>query len=266
MPSFNEITPDQLARLLGTPGAPVIIDLRTDEDFAADPFVIPTAIRLAFDDHQAILAATTGKPSVLLCQKGKKLSHGAAARVRAAGQRADVLEGGMYAWRDAQPDWRIPAHTLPGTNLWVTRHRPKIDRIACPWLIRRFIDPAAEFLFVPPAEVAAVAERFGAIAFDTPDAAFSHIGENCSFETLAQHFCLTSPSLAHLGRLVRAADTNRNDAMPEAAGLLAISVGLSRLFTNDAQQLDAGLTVYDALYRWARDGRGETHDWPGPAT
>ena len=140
--------------------------------------------------------------------------------------------------------------------------RPKIDRIACPWLIRRFIDPKAVFLFVAPPEVAMVAERFNATAFDIEDTFWSHRGETCTFDTMIAEYELKSAALDTVARIVRGADTARPDLAPEAAGLLAISLGLSRIHQNDLEQLEAGMAVYDALYAWARDGQGETHNWP----
>jgi hypothetical protein len=152
--------------------------------------------------------------------------------------------------------------SLAASNLWVTRHRPKIDRIACPWLIRRFVDPSARFLFVAPAEVAEVALRFNATPFDIEGCAFSHRGALCSFDTMLDIFGLHTEALDRLALVVRAADTDRHDLSPQAAGLLAISVGLSRQYRDDLEQLEAGMALYDALYRWARDGHDEGHDWP----
>jgi hypothetical protein len=172
-----------------------------------------------------------------------------------------VLEGGTLAWAEAGLPM-VPLAALPPGPLWVTRHRPKIDRIACPWLIRRFVDPAASFLFVAPAEVQAVADRFSATPFDIDGVHWSHRGERCTFDTMIQEFGLSTPALDRLATVVRAADTDRHDLAPQAAGLLAVSVGLSRLFRDDLQQLDAGMNLYDALYRWARDGHDEGHDWP----
>lgn len=145
---------------------------------------------------------------------------------------------------------------------WITRERPKIDRIACPWLIRRFVDPAAEFLFVVPAEVTAVADRFTATPFDIERVPFSHRGDRCSFDAMLDDFHLHTEPLDRLALVVRAADTDRHDLSPQAAGLLAISVGLSRQHRDDLAQIEAGMAVYDALYRWARDGYEEGHDWP----
>jgi hypothetical protein len=146
--------------------------------------------------------------------------------------------------------------------VWVTRSRPKIDRIACAWLIRRFVDPAAVFLFVAPAEVRAVAERFNGAPFDVEGVFWSHRGERCTFDTMLDELGLRTEPLAKLSTMVRAGDTARLDLAPEAAGLLAASLGLSRMYLDDLEQLEAAMTLYDAFYRWARDASDETHDWP----
>ena len=150
-----------------------------------------------------------------------------------------------------------------GRRLMETRARPKVDRIACPWLIRRFVDPSAVFLFVPPAEVQGVAERFGATAFDVegPGMVWSHRGDQCTFDVMVEVFGLaTLPALARLAPIVRGADTARPELAPEAAGPVALSLGLSRMFADDLEQLEAGMLIYDALYRWCRDAADETHD------
>ena len=262
MPAPNEMTVPQLGRLIGMPDCPVIVDLCIDADFTEDPYLIPTAFRHPFIDLPGLVERLRGSPAVVYCQKGKKLSQGASSWLRAEGIDAEYLQGGMYAWREAKDTMRVPANALPEHGLWVTRHRPKIDRIACPWLIRRFVDPAARFLFVAPAEVEPVAEKFGAIPFDMEGVHFSHRGERCSFDAMIEEFTLTSPALDRLALVVRAADTNRHDLHPAAAGLLAVSVGLSRQYRDDHDQLQAGLALYDALYRWARDGHEEGHGWP----
>lgn len=257
MPGPNTISPAQLARLIGTPDCPVILDVRLPEDAALDPRLIPTARRCG---HQEV-SAPVGARVVVTCQRGKKLSEGAAAVLRAQGVRAEVLEGGHVAWvAEGLP--MVPEALLPGTALWVTRHRPKIDRIACPWLIRRFINPAAQFLFVAPSEVAAVASHFNATPFDIEGVTYSHRGEGCSFDALLDDFALHSPALDRLALVIRGADTDRHDLAPQAAGLLALSVGLSRQYRDDLEQLEAAMPLYDALYRWARDGFDEGHDWP----
>ena len=261
MPGPNHITPAQLIRLIGTPDAPAIIDVRIPDDFAAHPCLIPTSIRHPHKDVDALAKTYLGQRVVVACQRGHKVSEGAAALLRTHGIAAESLEGGTEAWVAASLPM-VPAKALPATNLWVTRHRPKIDRIACPWLIRRFVDPTARFLFVSPSEVADVAARFDATPFDIDGVFWSHRGDTCTFDTLIAEFGLSTPALDRLATVVRGADTDRHDLAPQAAGLLAISVGLSRMYRDDLQQLEAGMTVYDALYRWARDGFDEGHDWP----
>ena len=144
---------------------------------------------------------------------------------------------------------------------WVTRARPKIDRIACPWLIRRFIDPAAEFHFVPAPDVLAQAAARDAIPFDVEGAELSHDGPRCTFDVLLRKYSLTDPALAELAVIVRGADTDRLDLAPQAAGLLAISLGLSHNYVDDHEQLVQGMIIYDALYSWSAHVRGEQHTW-----
>ncbi len=263
MPQPNAITPAQLLRLIGTPDCPVIVDISIDPDFAEDPYLIPGSFRHPHTDIPGLIRRLDGRAAVITCQQGIKLSQGLTAWLRGDGIQAEFLAGGMYGWRDHPGMLRIPAAAIPdpvaGSTLWVTRHRPKIDRIACPWLIRRFVDPGARFLFVSPAEVDGVAARYGATLFDVDGADLSHSGESCTFDAMLDRFQLRCPALDCLATVIRGADTNRHDLDPAAAGLLAISVGLSRMMKDDQKQLDAGLTIYDALYRWARDGRGETH-------
>lgn len=266
MAAPNEMTVPQLLRLIGLPDAPVIVDISIDPDFADEPFLIPGAVRLPHTDLAGIKQRIAGRASLIICQKGVKLSQGMAARLRSDGLAAEYLRGGNYGWRDHDGAPRIPAAAIPpqidAATLWVTRHRPKIDRIACPWLIRRFVDAQARFLFVSPAEVAGVAERYGATPFDIEGVFWSHRGDRCTSDTMLEAFGLQTPALLRLADVVRAADTNRHDLAPEAAGLLALSVGLSRQYRSDEAQLEAGMALYDALYSWARDGQDEGHDWP----
>ena len=144
---------------------------------------------------------------------------------------------------------------------WITRERPKVDRVACPWLIARFIDDAPEFLFVPPADVRRVAEETGAVPYDVAGVELTHDGERCSFDAFIARYGLDDPALAELATIVRAADTARPELAPQAAGLLAISLGLSHNFRDDHEQLRHGFVLYDALYAWCRHVRGETHAW-----
>lgn len=261
MPTLNRMTPAQLFRLVGSADSPSLIDVRTAEDVAADPYLIPAATRCPYDQIGRAVPLRAGDRAVVICARGLKLSEGAAAMLRHNGVSAEVLDGGMERWR-AERLPCVPIHLIPANGLWVTRHRPKIDRIACAWLIRRFVDRSARFLFVTPSEVMGVADRFDATPFDVEGVFWTHRGAECSFDTMVQEFGLRSEAMDGLATVVRAADTDRHDLSPQAAGLLAVSVGLSRLFKDDLKQLEAGLTLYDALYRWARDGADEGHDWP----
>lgn len=268
MAAYNAITPQALLKRLGAHDAPFVIDVRLDEDVAPHPRSVPTSFREAHDRIADVADRVRGAGAVVVCEGGLKLSQGAAAILRGVGVSAEYLEGGMAAWRrlgaPSVPEVAIPRRDRDGATVWVTRHRPKIDRIACPWLIRRFVDRDARFLFVAPSEVEAVAARFDATPFDVEGVFWSHRDERCTFDVMCEEFGLETDALARLARVVRAADTNRHDLAPEAAGLLAISVGLSRLHRDDLAQLDAGLALYDALYRWARDAHDEVHGWPNP--
>lgn len=268
MPGPNMIAPDKFARLIGTPSAPALIDVRTQTAFAADPHLIPGARQRDAASVGQWGASFAGKPAVVACAGGHELSQGVAAWLRQEGCVAEVLDGGHEGWRAAGlprvPEARLPRRDLAGRTVWVTRARPKVDRIACPWLIRRFVDPEARFLFVAPSEVLAVADKFDAAPFDvSADGVFwSHRRDLCTFDVMIDELELGSvPGLGHLATIVRGADTDRVDLAPQAAGLLAVSLGLSRMYSDDIEQLDAGMLVYDALYRWCRDAVDETHDW-----
>ncbi|UVK55155.1 chromate resistance protein [Mesorhizobium sp. AR02] len=266
MPSTTAITVSQLSRLVGLPGAPAIVDVRIDEDFDADPRLLPAASRRDFKTVSTWAPDFAGKPVVVVCQKGRKLSQGVAAWLRHEGIPAETLEGGFEAWRDANGllvrTEKLPPCDEKGRTVWVTRTRPKVDRIACPWLIRRFVDPRAVFLFVETAEVPAVADRFQAVPFDIDNVFWSHRGERCTFDTMIEEFGLESEALDRLAVIVRAADTANLDLVPQAAGFLAASLGLSRMFRDDLEQLEAGMLLYDAFFRWCRDATEETHNWP----
>jgi len=149
---------------------------------------------------------------------------------------------------------------------WITRERPKIDRIACPWLVTRFIDPEPEFLYVPARDVLRIAEAEGAIPYDIPDVELSHVGELCSFDAFLGKYQLDEPGLRQLAVIVRGADTSRLDLAPQCAGLYALSLGLSRNFADDHEMLQHGMVVYDALYAWCRDLKDEAHRWPPQMT
>jgi rhodanese-related sulfurtransferase len=270
MSSFSSISADKLWRLVGVPHGPVLVDVRSNGDFAADSRFIPGAARCPSETASTWAPKFAGRSVVVICESGRGESEGVAGWLRNAGvASAEVLAGGHAAWRQAGlsliPEGKLPRRDSQGRTVWVTRSRPKIDRIACPWLIRRFVDPTAVFLFVAPAEVLSVAERFNAAPFDTEGAFWSHRGERCTFDTILDELGLQTPALAKLAAIVRAADTDRLDLAPEAAGLLAASLGLSRMHSDDLEQLAAGMALYDAFYRWARDASDETHDWPTSA-
>lgn len=145
---------------------------------------------------------------------------------------------------------------------WVTRERPKIDRIACPWLIDRFIDREPEFLYVPSDKVLEAAEQTGATPYDIPGVELSHVGGKCSFDAFLERYDLRDPALVRLALIVRGADTSRLDLTPQSAGLFAISLGLSAVFADDHEMLRHGMVMYDALYAWCKSLQGETHNWP----
>lgn len=267
MPSPNEISVAQLSRRVGMPDQPAIVDVCIDDDFNIDPTLIPASFRHPFKKIADLAPALQGRKTVIVCHRGLKLSQGAAARLRAEGISAEFLQGGIVAWRQAELPCisaaAIPNKLSDGSTLWVTRQRPKIDRIACPWLIRRFVDPKAKFLFVAPSEILAIADRFQATAFDCEGAEFSHTGSSCSFDQMLNHFQLSFPALQRVADIVRAADLGQLSSSPEAPGLLAISLGLSRMYRDDIDQLNNGMMIYDALYRWARDAKSETHTAAG---
>jgi rhodanese-related sulfurtransferase len=249
-----------LFRLVGTLACPTILDVRE----AADGLV-PASRPVAAEDIESWVADMEGA-AVVLCHHGGSRSAGVAALLRAKGVQAEILEGGFDAWTSADLPLvdasMLPKRDANGRTTWVTRARPKVDRIACPWLIRRFVDPRAVFLFVAPSEVEAVAEQFDAAPFDYEGVLWSHRGEQCTFDTMVEELGLSSfEALQRLAPIVRGADTARPDLAPEAAGLVAASLGLSRMYSDDLEQLEAGMVLYDALYRWCRDATDETHDW-----
>ncbi|MCB2135932.1 MAG: chromate resistance protein [Rhodobacteraceae bacterium] len=270
MPAPDAISCDKLAKLVGTARCPIILDNRRDPIRAADPRAIPGSRPVPEADMtpaalDRLVAAMDG-PVVVACAEGHGRSQGLAALLRSRGVAAEYLEGGIAAWRAAglplfNPE-KITCRDTQGRSVWVTRSRPKVDRIACPWLIRRFVDPRAVFLFVAPAEVANVATLFGAMPFDVEDAFWSHRDPLCTFDVMIAEFGLGTAPLERLATIIRGADTGRPDLAAEAPGLLAASLGLSRIYSDDLAQLDAGMALYDAFYRWCRDATGETHNWP----
>ena len=270
MSAPDSIPTDKLAKLIGTSRCPTLFDVRAESARSADRRLVPSARTLgdAEISHEALmrLTAALSGPVVVICAEGHQRSQGVAALLRSEGVRAEYLEGGQAAWLAAGlplvDHGKITVRDGEGRSVWVTRSRPKIDRIACPWLIRRFVDPRAIFLYVAPAKVVGVADLFGAMPYDIEEVFWSHRGERCTFDTMLDEFGLSTPALDRLTTIVRGADTARLDLAPEAAGLLAASLGLSRMYAEDLEQLEAGMALYDALYRWARDATDETHNWP----
>lgn len=241
---------------------PLVIDVRRTAAFRTAVDMIRGALRR---DPATVSSWAKQLPRaervVVYCVHGHEVSQNVAKALRAMGISAVYLEGGL------DDGWKAGAGELmgkpkEGSTRWVTRERPKIDRIACPWLIARFVDPDAEFLYVLPKEVLATAREKEAIPYDVPDVAFSHDGELCSFDAFLRIYRLTGdPALNQLAVIVRGADTARLDLAPQAAGLAAMSLGLSRNFQDDHEMLKHGMVMYDALYAWCREGQDETHTW-----
>ena len=232
---------------------PLVIDVRRRAAFLSATDTAAGALRR---DPDTVSAWTKSLPAssmvVVYCVHGHEVSQNVAKALRESGVSAHYLEGGLEeGWKAGGGGLdRKPASA---STRWVTRERPKIDRIACPWLIARFIDRDAEFLYVPAADVRETARTADAVPYDIPDVAFSHEGPLCSFDALLRHYRLVDPALQQLAVIVRGADTAELGLAPEAPGLLALSLGLSRLFPNDAEMLQHGMVVYDALYAWCRE-------------
>jgi rhodanese-related sulfurtransferase len=244
-----------LRQSLASGQPPLVIDVRKGPAFLDAPDLVRGALR-----RDPLRVAEWGKtlPAkadvVVYCVHGHEVSQGAAT---ALGAR--FLEGGIEAWREA--GGALFAKPKGASSRWVTRERPKIDRIACPWLVKRFIDPDAEFLYVPTPEVKRTAAEREAVPYDIPDVEFTHDGELCSFDAFVGRYGLKDPALAELALIVRGADTGRLDLAPQCAGLAALSLGLSRLFADDHEMLAHGIVMYDALYRWCKEGKQEIHTW-----
>ena len=255
------ISPQELYAAIGTASAPVLIDVRRDDAFAADERMLVSARRWPPEQiGQWGHNLTGGRPVVVYCAHGHEVSQRAATVLRGAGIDARYLEAGITGWAELGLPLRKKVADASGS--WVTRERPKIDRIACPWLIRRFIDPEASFLYVPTERVFDVAATTGATAYDIPGSEpFSHDGELCSFDAFLRVYDIRDPALDTLAVIVRGADTARLDLAPQAAGLAALSLGLSANFPNDHAMLEHGLVMYDAFYAWCRSCQGEIHNW-----
>jgi rhodanese-related sulfurtransferase len=254
-----------LARTLGSANHPLVIDVRREPAFQASSDLLCSALRRPPETvthwHAEVANA---RQVVTVCVHGHDVSQNAAAFLRERGHDARHLVDGIEGWLEAGLPSLRKTELYDGTQAtrWVTRARPKIDRIACPWLIKRFIDPRATFHYVAADDVLAAAERLDAIPFDIPGVGFSHRGERCSFDSMIEDFALKDSALLRLADVIRGADTSRLDLTAQSAGLYAISLGLGDLIQDDHVLLQTGMTLYDALYRWQRDLGAETHAWP----
>jgi rhodanese-related sulfurtransferase len=258
------ITPSDLARFAGTAKAPLMIDVRVEQTFKTANDMIAGAIRRLPDDvEQWHGDLSERKPAVVYCVHGHEVSQGVALALESKGIEASYLAGGIAAWVEHKlPVRRKREGEKYQPSTWVTRERPKIDRIACPWLIRRFIDPTAAFLYVPADRVLAIAKESGATPYDVAAVEFRHEGDHCSFDTFLRIYGIADPALEYLAAIVRGADTSRHDLTPQCGGLFAISLGLSVNFPDDHAMLEQGMVIYDALYTWCRSLQAETHNWP----
>ena len=257
------ISPEDLyAEMRKFPG-PQVIDVRRAEPYAAAATSLPGALRR--DPDPTSIAAWAGalephRDVVVACVYGHNVGETTAAALAARGLNARYLAGGIAEWANLGLPL-APKPTKP--SVWVTRERPKVDRVACPWLLRRFVDPDARILYVAPADVTAVAAETGGTAFDIPGAPYTHHGENCSFDAFVQRHRPNDPALARLATIVRGADTERPDLHPASGGLFASALGMSALFGNDDRAtLRHAMVLYDALYLWCRDAQQEAHRWP----
>jgi len=269
--SFS-ITPHDLWTLIGTVDAPHIIDVRKRAVHDAAPGLLPTTTWPDIADiAQWMPTLDRARPVVFACRHGHQMSQTATAYLCAEGFDARVLAGGYAAWVESKLQLvaksALDRFAPKRPSVWVTRRRPKIDRVACPWLIRRFIDAQARILYVDPDQVAGVAKESGAIPFDIEGVEISHDGPRCSFDTMLKLFGLESePSLARLALIIRGADTAQPGLASEAAGLHAVSLGLSALAGDDDHgMLRHGFMVYDALFAWLRFAAAERHNWPAKA-
>ena len=239
---------------------PIIVDVRKPAAYLESTQMIGGALRR---DPARVDAWARSLPAassvVVYCVHGREVSQNAAKALAAHGLAARYLEGGLEGWKEA--GGAIDEKPRGASTRWVTRERPKIDRIACPWLIARFIDPDAEFVYVPAKTVLAAAKERDAIPYDIPDVHFSHAGDHCSFDAFLKHYRLHDPALAELALIVRGADTAHLELAAQAPGLAAISLGLSRNFADDHEMLKHGMVMYDALYTWCKQGKDEVHTW-----
>lgn len=280
--SAISISPQEFNTRVGRPDAPLVLDVRRQPRFDESTRLLACAQRCLPEEVAALAKSMPAREVVVYCVYGHNVSEEAVTTLQAADWPAKALAGGIEGGQEGvdndqsianfrafppitfvkRPDWGV---TSAQASRWITRECPKIDRIACPWLIRRFIDARAEFFYVPTESVLVQAKDLGAVPYDIPGAPVSHVGELCSFDALLDGFDLHVSALDLLATIVRGADTDRLDLAPQSAGLLAFSLGLSRLYAaHDHAMLEAAMPMYDALYAWCCDrvaARDETHNW-----
>jgi rhodanese-related sulfurtransferase len=259
------ITPAELNARIGTADAPLLVDCRRRAALEDSGRVIAgSQWRSAINTQQWIGAIPADTEVVAYCVHGHNVSQLAASLARAAGRCVRTLRGGLDALVDIAGTTialQASIHLDAMPSRWVTRERPVVDRMACPWLIKRFIDPRAQILYLEPEQVVPIADELGAIPFDVPDVNFSHRDEYCSFDAFLREFEVADPALKRVAQVVRGADTNRHDIAPEAAGLLALSLGIRHQHISDQAALDHAMPIYDALYAWAKHCHGQSHRW-----
>jgi len=249
------ISPPDLAGIIGTAAAPIVVDVRSTTELAIIDRLIPGSIHRPQSDVERDVEhlrrqLPAERPIVVCDLSGSQTSRTVVEALRQSGIDARYLTDGFVGWRDRG----LPTRRNVGAPLdkWVTREHPKIDRIACPWLISRFVNPLGEFIYVPPDNVLTVAKQSGAIPYDIKGVEFGHVGDRCSFDAIMRILDIQDRALDHLATIVRGADTSRGDLAPQCEGLLAISYGLSANFPNDHEMLRHGMVIYDALYTWCR--------------
>jgi rhodanese-related sulfurtransferase len=258
---MNAISFSELRSSLDEREGPIVLDVRRRPAYRDAGETLAGALRRdpeAVGDWMKTLPSASSV--VVYCVRGHEVSQGVAKALDAHGIRARYLEGGIEAWK--AKDGSLDRKPAGGETRWVTRERPKIDRIACPWLIARFVDRDAEFLYVPTKRVRETAQARDAVPYDVPDVHFTHEGDLCSFDAFIKHYRLSAdPALARLALIVRGADTAKLDLAAQAPGLAAVSLGLSRIFPDDHEMLKHGMVMYDALYAWCREGQDDVHTW-----
>ncbi len=257
---ISSISVSALRALHGSAFAPIVLDVRKTPAWQADTHTLAGALRCAPEDVAKFAASLPrDRAIVAICVHGHEVSQNATKALTGASLQASFLEGGITAWL-AVGGATMQRREAAAPSQWITRERPKIDRIACPWLIRRFIDPLAVFHYVPSNQVIVEGAKLGATPYDVPDVQYSHRGEECSFDAFIADHALHDAALQTVAQVVRGADCDALHLAPQSAGLMAISLGLSALYADDHVMLEHGMVIYDALYAWAKSARGEAHN------